>query len=128
MRVLHLTTEFPPIIYGGLGTAVGGWVEGSARSGVDVGVLLIEGPLADEEGNLSYGRPRPQASGHGGITERGGITFFQATSRDAVSAGLQAVERWQPGKTTWKIVDQNSAHHYREHAEQIEAWRAERGL
>src|SRR5215203_1684984 len=46
MRVLHLTTEFPPIIYGGLGTAVGGWVTGSARSGVDVAVLLVEGPLA----------------------------------------------------------------------------------
>ena len=26
MRVLHLTTEFPPIIYGGLGTATAGLV------------------------------------------------------------------------------------------------------
>ncbi len=37
-------------------------------------------------------------------------------------------ERWQPGKTTWKIVDSNSAHHYREHAEQIRAWRTRRGI
>ena len=37
-------------------------------------------------------------------------------------------ERFQPGKTAWKIVDQNSAHHYREHAEQIRAWRASRGV
>jgi hypothetical protein len=28
MRILHLTTEFPPVIYGGLGTAVG---DGSLR-------------------------------------------------------------------------------------------------
>jgi hypothetical protein len=37
-------------------------------------------------------------------------------------------ERFQPGKTAWKIVDQNSGHHYREHAEQIRAWRSARGL
>ena len=24
MRVFHLTTEFPPLVYGGLGTAIGG--------------------------------------------------------------------------------------------------------
>jgi glycogen(starch) synthase len=41
VRVLHLTTEFPPIIYGGLGTATGGLVKALARSGVDVAVLLI---------------------------------------------------------------------------------------
>jgi len=45
MRVLHLTTEFPPVIYGGLGTAVGGWVTASARAGVTVAVQLVEGPL-----------------------------------------------------------------------------------
>jgi hypothetical protein len=36
--------------------------------------------------------------------------------------------RFQPGKTAWKIVDGNSAHHYREHGEQIRAWRSSRGL
>lgn len=36
MRVLHLTTEFPPVIYGGLGTAVGGLVAASARTGIEV--------------------------------------------------------------------------------------------
>ena len=34
-------------------------------------------------------------------------------------------ERVVPGKTAWKIIDQNSAHHYKEHGEQILAWRAE---
>lgn len=36
-------------------------------------------------------------------------------------------ERFQPGKTAYKIVDQNTAHHYREHGEQILAWRQSRG-
>jgi hypothetical protein len=37
-------------------------------------------------------------------------------------------ERFQPGKTAWKIVDGNSAHHYREHGEQVRAWRTARGV
>ncbi len=37
-------------------------------------------------------------------------------------------ERYAPGKTAWKIVDLNSAHHYKEHGGEIRAWRASRGL
>src|SRR6266446_1298884 len=37
-------------------------------------------------------------------------------------------ERFEPGKTAWKLVDGNSAHHYREHAQQIRAWRRSRGV
>jgi hypothetical protein len=37
-------------------------------------------------------------------------------------------ERYAPDKTVWKIVDLNSAHHYREHGEEIRAWRAHRNL
>ena len=37
-------------------------------------------------------------------------------------------ERFQPERTAYRIVDQNSAHHYREHGEQIRAWRAARGI
>jgi len=33
--------EFPPVIYGGLGTAVGGLVEASANAGMAVGILLF---------------------------------------------------------------------------------------
>jgi hypothetical protein len=35
-------------------------------------------------------------------------------------------DRFQRGRTAWKLVDQTSAEHYREHAEQIRAWRAGR--
>ena len=43
------------------------------------------------------------------------------------AAGVPA-ERFQPGKTAWKIVDQNTAHHYREHADQIRAWRTSKSI
>ncbi|MGH7278823.1 MAG: ClbS/DfsB family four-helix bundle protein [Candidatus Rokuibacteriota bacterium] len=37
-------------------------------------------------------------------------------------------ERFQAGKTAHKIVDQNSAHHYKEHGDQVRTWRADRRL
>jgi hypothetical protein len=37
-------------------------------------------------------------------------------------------ERFQPGRTAWRMVDLNSAHHYREHGDQIRAWRRSRGI
>ena len=40
----------------------------------------------------------------------------------------ELTKRFQAGKTAWKIVDGNSAHHYREHREQVQAWRAAQGL
>ena len=43
MRILHVTTEYPPVIYGGLGTAVGALVEASAQLGLEVAVLLVGG-------------------------------------------------------------------------------------
>jgi hypothetical protein len=37
-------------------------------------------------------------------------------------------ERIQPGRTAYRIIDLNSAHHYREHADQIRAWRGANDL
>jgi hypothetical protein len=37
-------------------------------------------------------------------------------------------ERVQPGKTSYRIIDLNSAHHYQEHGDQIRAWRAAHDL
>jgi hypothetical protein len=37
-------------------------------------------------------------------------------------------ERFQPDRTAYRIVDLNSAHHYREHGDQIRAWRATRKI
>ncbi|OGL02532.1 MAG: hypothetical protein A3D33_10495 [Candidatus Rokubacteria bacterium RIFCSPHIGHO2_02_FULL_73_26] len=44
------------------------------------------------------------------------------------AAAAVPAERYVPGRTAWKIVDLNSAHHYREHGDQIRAWRAAQGL
>lgn len=51
-------------------------------------------------------------------------------SHEAFMHAASAVpeERFERGRTAYRIVDQNTAHHYREHAEQIRAWRASRGL
>jgi glycogen synthase len=95
MRVLHLTTEFPPVIYGGLGTAVGGWVGASASSGIDVGVLLVEGPLVVAESHYwgGYGLGSGAAPR---VVETGGITFFQTNWAEAIETGVSVVERWRP--------------------------------
>jgi hypothetical protein len=37
-------------------------------------------------------------------------------------------DRYQPEKTAYRIVDLNSAHHYKDHGDQIRAWRAGRGI
>ena len=55
MRVLHLTTEFPPIIYGGLGTATGGLVKALVKAGIETAVLLFGPPFAGAE---AYGEFR----------------------------------------------------------------------
>lgn len=57
LRILHITPEYPPIIWGGLGTAVGGLVNASARAGISVAVLLIGGVLV--RGEDPYGSAPP---------------------------------------------------------------------
>lgn len=101
MRVLHLTTEFPPVIYGGLGTAVGGWVTASARSGITVAVLLVEGVLlVDDLGYGRYGQPTWIKDGANAqeqaIINRDGVAFFQTAWSNAIEAGVRLVHQWQP--------------------------------
>ena len=98
MRVLHVTTEFPPIIYGGLGTAVGGLVKASARSEMKVGVLLIGGALViDGQVFDAYGSP---SLGHaqlpsGVVRSADGIEFVQIPW-NAVSPAVDFVRHWRP--------------------------------
>jgi glycogen(starch) synthase len=98
MRVLHLTTEFPPVIYGGLGTALGGLAFASARAGMTVGVLLAGemgwGVYAGEDSDLaeqSGGEDRVQA-----VTQRGGVTIFHVPSYLPIEAGVRLVRMWKP--------------------------------
>ena len=96
MRILHVTTEFPPVIFGGLGTAVGGLVKASARAGLEVGVLLVGGVLCVGE---EYGRPsitrqtvddRLQS-----IINPEGITFFQISPFDCVESAFRVAKEWK---------------------------------
>ena len=52
------------------------------------------------------------------------LEFDKSHEQFLRAADAVAEERFQPGRTTWKIVDQNTAHHYKEHGDQIRAWRA----
>lgn len=94
LRVLHLTTEFPPVIYGGLGTAIGGLVHASIQAGISVGVLLV-----GEAGHGSYGRPLNAAQAeqdNAVIPNTNGISLFQAGWFDAIDRALSIVEQWRP--------------------------------
>jgi glycosyltransferase involved in cell wall biosynthesis len=98
MRVLHLTTEFPPIIYGGLGTALGGLAFASARAGMKVGVLL-----AGEMGCAGYaGEDSALAEQSGAedrvqsVTRSGGVTIFHVPSYQPIEAGVRLVRTWKP--------------------------------
>jgi glycogen(starch) synthase len=98
MRVLHLTTEFPPVIYGGLGTAVGGWAKACAHAGVEIAVQLVGGILAIDGTGALYGAPRHRTPYRGASSAREseeGIRFIQCSEADSI-AGVRAVEEWRP--------------------------------
>jgi glycogen synthase len=94
MRVLHLTTEFPPIIYGGLGTALGGLVLASAASGIEAGVLLIGDHPAGTYGESAAGRGGPSppltnpADPH--------VPVFRTSWDQALRFALRMVRWWRP--------------------------------
>ena len=91
MRVLHLTTEFPPVIYGGLGTATGGLVKALAQAGVEVAVLLI-GPTAGS----SYGEFKPLVGNSGARGRRsGGVTIFEVSWFQHLDAITRIVASWR---------------------------------
>jgi glycogen synthase len=98
MRILHVTTEFPPIIFGGLGTAVGGLVNASARAGMTVGVLLVGGVLA-VEGGWRYGEPVAAKYSPDerlkGFAGPEGVTFFQVSPFDPVEAAVRVAKEWR---------------------------------
>ncbi len=95
MRVMHLTTEFPPVIYGGLGTAVGGLAAASARNGIEVGVLLI-----GAGGEPSYRQPAgaQRSSDNPATAEHRaeGIHLRPTPHHAAEEMGIRWVQSWRP--------------------------------
>src|SRR3954453_20300613 len=89
MRVLHLTVEYPPIIHGGLGTAVGGLVEASAEAGIEVAVLLV-----GHEGHVGYGPPGPSEAPL--LAGAGQPPVVSVSWEQAVEAGARLAAAWRP--------------------------------
>jgi glycogen synthase len=102
MRVLHVTPEFPPVIWGGLGTAVGGLANASSRSGIDVGVLLVGGVLVLDHvaGKSAYGQPIPgwksTDADRSVPVNPDGVAFFHVAPDDAIRAAVQLARSWKP--------------------------------
>src|SRR5882757_2020906 len=91
VRVLHLTTEFPPVIYGGLGTATGGLVKALVEAGVEAGVLLI-GPTAGS----GYGEFKPLPGDAGARRRRsGGVTIFELSWFQDLDIITRIVAGWR---------------------------------
>ena len=93
MRVLHITTEYPPIVYGGLGTAVGGLVTASAMAGLQVAVLLVG------HGNTpGYGRQDSKIDIGGkarGQRDRA-VTVWAVPHPGAIQASIDFARAWKP--------------------------------
>jgi glycogen synthase len=92
VRVLHVTTEYPPVIYGGLGTAVGGLVAASARAGIDVAVLLVGEGLSP--GYRSASAPLHVPVVWPSINAR--VLVHPIAHHDAVAAAVRFVTAWKP--------------------------------
>jgi glycosyltransferase involved in cell wall biosynthesis len=94
MRVLHLTTEFPPVIFGGLGTAVGGLVKASANAGIATAVLLF-----GESAGASYGKfvSLPEAVRTIPVIRSAvGATIFEVSWFQGIDAIAQTAAKWCP--------------------------------
>ena len=56
------------------------------------------------------------------------LEFDQSHEEFLTAADRVPEERYQPERTAYRIVEMNSAHHYKEHGDQIRAWRAAEGI
>lgn len=89
MRILHMTTEFPPVVFGGLGTAVGGLVHALTRAGDELGVLLVGGGLA-----TGYGKPTAGGTDRPASADPD-ITFFQIPWTGSVEEAVRIARDWR---------------------------------
>jgi glycogen synthase len=94
MRVLHLTTEFPPVIFGGLGTAVGGLVTASANAGIATAVLLF-----GESAGAEYGQSVSLSEAVRTIPATRlavGATIFEVSWFQGIDAIARTAAQWRP--------------------------------
>jgi glycogen synthase len=91
MRVLHLTVEYPPIIHGGLGTAVGGLVHASADAGLDVAVLLV-----GHTSHAGYGPSGDSQRDEIPSDTTGQPPVISVSWEQAVETGTRLAAAWRP--------------------------------
>jgi glycogen synthase len=126
VRVLHLASEFPPRLLGGLGTSLRGLTEGSARLGMTVGVLLFEqervvqargsplmgaesfltpalygtGSIASRAGGFRSAKVNGSAplAGNASCLDSGviGVELFEVREADAGEGFSRLIEAWGP--------------------------------
>ena len=106
------------MIWGGLGTAVGGLVTAEANSGMTVGVLLVGGVLVLDQRvatGKAYGQPISLTQ-HGesqetAVNDRDGVMFFHVAPQDALEAGVRFAKMWKPDVVhlhtgwLWNVAD-----------------------
>ena len=92
MRVFHLTTEFPPLVYGGLGTAIGGLVNASAHAGIEVAVMLVAG---DGKASYQWAATTSQAEAADVVDNRNaGIYLLHASYDTAKAIAIDWLRFW----------------------------------
>ena len=95
-RVLHLTAEFPPLIWGGLGTAVGGLATASARAGMEVIVLLIGYPNRFASYGWSDSEEYTEDDAKLLVSDLAGLRIMQVSKAEATDIALRLAREWHP--------------------------------
>jgi glycogen synthase len=92
MRILHVTTEYPPVIYGGLGTAVGALVEASMQAGLEVAVLLVGGASAGYIARTAD----PTSGNETAARTEGRASICCVSHQTAIAEAVNLAKAWRP--------------------------------
>lgn len=97
-EILHVTSEYPPIHFGGLGTAVAGLTRALGEAGAQVAVLLVQGGGSGYGYAYGFDPDRGQRSRPAGVAvRRAGVEHLQLSYAEGLSLApvLAAVRRPQ---------------------------------
>jgi glycogen synthase len=88
-----MSNEFPPLIYGGLGTAVGGLVNATLHYGIDVAVLLVR-----DTGHIGYSHSLKEVDHkEAEISYRNTFpNIFLFSWHDDIKKLIQLIQKWRP--------------------------------
>jgi glycogen(starch) synthase len=96
VRILHLTSEYPPIVWGGLGTVVGGLTKATGSAGIAVDVLLVRHEFSSSYGQLVPSWTVAAPADEAPSSETKPVTIFVVSRNDAVSAAIKLAQERKP--------------------------------